>query len=387
VTVAGLAARLRREDSWALDVLLALAFFALATVDVATVDEREGPVAVHLVVFAAAAVAFAWRRRAPLASVAGVYAAAVLLSAVLTPIDVFVVSLLILIVPPYSVAAWADQRRAITGLVVALAGAAAVNAIAGHGVSDYAFTSLLISLSWFAGRAIRGRRLLAAALTERARRLEAEREDRARLAVADERTRIARELHAVVANSVSAMVVQAEGARHLLDDPDRAEPVIATIEQTGREALTEMRRVLGVLRREGEAAKLAPQPGIAQLGDLVEQGRAAGVEIELQVEGEPWPLAPGMDLTGYRILQGALGNVLEHAPHGRAGVIVRYHENDVELELFDDGPSEGRGVDQLGPVVRERVEIYGGELNWGPRPGGGYEVRARLPRSYDEVPA
>jgi signal transduction histidine kinase len=387
MTTTDLVARLRREESWALDVLIALGFYALAVVEITTVEAREGPVALNLLVLAMAAVAVGWRRRAPLASLGGVYAAAVLLSAVLTPVDGLVTGTVMLIVPSYSVAAWADRRRAIAGLVVAVAAAAAVNALHGNGVSDYTFTSLAISVSWFAGRAIRGRRLLAAALAEKARRLEAEREDRARLAVADERTRIARELHAVVANSVSAMVVQAEGAQHTLDDPDQAEPAIAAIERQGREALTEMRRILGVLRREGEEAELAPQPGIAQLGELVERGRADGLDIDLRVEGEPWPLAAGVDLTGYRILQGALANLREHAPDSRAGVVVRYREDDVELELYDDGPTEGRGVEEVGAVMRERVEMYGGKLRWGPRAGGGYEVRARLPRSYDQVPA
>jgi signal transduction histidine kinase len=382
MTAAGLIARLRREESRALDVLVALGFLALAAVETATVDVRQGPVALNLAVWAVAAVALAWRRRAPLACVAGAYAAVVLLSATLTPADRLIAALLILIVPPYSVAAWDDGRRAAAGLAIALAGACAVNAIHGNGLSDYAFTSLLIGLSWFAGRAIRARRLLAAALAEKARRLEAEREDRARLAVADERTRIARELHAVVANSVSAMVVQAEAAQRQLDDPGRAEPAIAAIERTGREALADMRRILGVLRHEGEAAALAPQPGIARLGELVEQGRAAGMDIELRVEGEPWPLAPGVDLTGYRLLQGALDDSLEHAPAGRAGVVVRYGDDGIELELFDDGPSTGRGLED---VVRERVEMHGGELRWGPRPGGGYHVRARLPKSHDEV--
>ena len=383
----GLAARLRREDSWALDVLVALGFLVLAEVDVLTAQDRRGSVLANMALLAVVAAAFAWRRRAPLASVVVAYTAAVVLSAWWTPIDVLAAALLILIVPSYSVAAWADRRRALVGLGVAVAGAAAVNALHANGGSDYVFTTATISLSWFAGRAIRGRRLLAVALTDKARRLEAEREDRARLAVADERTRIARELHAVVANSVSAMVVQAEGAQHLLDDPDRAEPSIAAIERTGREALAEMRRILGVLRREEESAELAPQPGIARLGELVEQGRAAGVDIDLRVDGEPWPLAPGADLAGYRILQGALANVLEHAPGGRAGVVVRYGEDEDELELYADGPSAGRGVETTGPVARERVAMYGGELRWGPRPGGGYEVRARLPRSYEGVPA
>jgi len=215
-------------------------------------------------------------------------------------------SLYLLLIPGYTVAAYESLPRALAGLALAQLGPWAVDAFAKHvNAGDFAFTSIVVGIAWVTGRAMHSRRLLHVELLEKAERLTAEREDRTRLAVADERTRIARELHAMVASHVSAMVIQAEAAKRMLDQsPAAADEAMLAIEETGREALSEMRRILGVLRRSGEdPAVLAPQPGVGQLHALVESARTNGGSIELHVHGEPGPLPFAVDLAVYRILE------------------------------------------------------------------------------------
>ncbi len=228
------------------------------------------------------------------------------------------------------------------------------------------------------GRVISSRSRLNEALREKAERLRRDRAGQAELAAAAERTRIAGELHDVVAHAMSAMVVQAGGARRLAGrDPDRAREAFAAVEATGREALTEIRRLLGVLRREDEEIGLAPQPGLRHLAALVRRTQAAGLRVELRVDGEARPLPPGVDLTAYRLLQEALGGALEHGAAGLAQVTVRYKPDEVGLEVLDDGAA-GAGPRPL-PGVRERVSLYGGQMQAGRRRRGGHAVRARLP--------
>jgi signal transduction histidine kinase len=251
---------------------------------------------------------------------------------------------------------------------------------------DYAGTFGFVAAAWVLGNSAGILRARGRELEGRATRLEREREERARLAVAEERARIARELHDVVAHAVSTMVIQTGGARQLVrSDPDDAEHSLLAAERTGREALQEMRRLVGLLRERGEQLALAPTPGMTELPQLLAQTQAAGLDVELTVEGEPRYLGPGIDLAAYRIVQEALTNTLKHAGRARARVIVRYGDRDLEIEVTDDG----RGVDDpslnghepghglLG--MRERVTLYGGALRTGPIEGGGYEVLARLP--------
>jgi signal transduction histidine kinase len=211
---------------------------------------------------------------------------------------------------------------------------------------------------------------------ERARRSEAA----AERAAEEERGRIARELHDVVAHSVSVMTVQAGAVRRLLaPEQTRERAALLTVEETGRQALTEMRRLLGVLRQEGESAALTPQPGLGTLDSLVQHVREAGLPVELTFEGERVALPPGVDLSAYRIVQEALTNALRHAGPARAWVSVRYSADEVEVEVANDGRSKGNG-DGHGLVgMRERVTLCGGDLTAGPRPGGGYTISARLP--------
>jgi signal transduction histidine kinase len=213
---------------------------------------------------------------------------------------------------------------------------------------------------------------------ERARRTEEE----ARRAVEDERNRITRELHDVLAHSVSVMTVQASAVRRLLTpDQQREREALMTVEETGRQALSEMRRLIGIMRTEEEVPALAPQPGLGTLPALVEQVRQSGLPVELTVEGEPVKLPAGVDLSAYRIVQEALTNALKHAGPAHAWVAVRYVGNDVEIEVANDGRSEGENDSAGRGLVgmRERVALCGGELHSGPRPGGGFKISARLP--------
>jgi signal transduction histidine kinase len=249
---------------------------------------------------------------------------------------------------------------------------------------DFAFVALLLGATWALGDSARNRRAYTAELEARAARLERERELEASRAAAEERARIARELHDVIAHHVSMMVVQAEAGPVVIErDPDTAVHAFDSIGTIGRQALAEMRRLLGVLRSDDDRAapSFAPQPGLDQLPVLMEQVRRAGLEVELEVEGEPRPLPPGMDLSAYRIVQEALTNAVRHAGPGRARVLVRYGDGEVRLEVRDDGVGarSGNGAGHGLVGMRERVNLFGGDLDAGPRPDGGFAVTARLP--------
>jgi signal transduction histidine kinase len=218
----------------------------------------------------------------------------------------------------------------------------------------------------------------------RRRRIERDHVLAAREAVAIERARIARELHDVVAHSMSVMVVQAGAARAVLGaDPAQAEAALGRIEETGRTGLADMRRLLGILKADGDDTGLEPQPGLRALDGLLERVRSAGLPVEAMVYGEPRTLPPGVDLTAYRLVQEALTNTLKHAGTASARVVIRYADRSIELEVADDGrgpppesaPSGGHGL--VG--MRERVALFGGTLETGGRPGGGFRVTARIP--------
>jgi signal transduction histidine kinase len=231
--------------------------------------------------------------------------------------------------------------------------------------------------------ALRRRGDRAAALEAEAEWLAREREEQARAAVAAERARIARDLHDVIAHSVSVMTVQGGAARLLLEqDARRAREPLVAVEETGHQAMAEMRRLLGLVHTEGDAPALGPQPGLADVEALVDQMRRAGLPVTLEVLGTPQPLAPGVGLAGYRIVQEALTNALKHAGPARAWVTVRHEPEALVLEIADDGrgiygAQSGGGHGLVG--MRERAGLYGGELTAGPRPEGGFAVRARLP--------
>jgi signal transduction histidine kinase len=334
-----------------------------------------------------------WRRRRPLAVslVTGMATAAYGLAPypdLATPVALGGV------VGMYSVAAWGSRRDALVagGVAAAVVVVALSLPRTDADLVDAAFVALGLAGAWVLGDRARVQRALAAELAERAARLERERTAEARRAVAEERTRIARELHDVVAHHVSMMVVQAEAGPVAVErDPARAAGAFEAIAATGRQALAEMRRLLGVLRGDGEPApSLAPQPGLAQVPSLVEQVGRAGLKVELVVEGAEAALPPGIDLSAYRIVQEALTNALRHGGAGRARVLVRYGERDLELRVWNEGsPNQGNGSPPLpghatapgrGLLgMRERVNLFGGELRAGPGPEGGFTVDARLP--------
>ena len=289
-----------------------------------------------------------------------------------------------LLVATYASGAYTSRRegRTAAGLIAAAVIVMALS-IGEDPAGDALFIGGILFAVWGGGYVVRGRNELATALAARTVELEHEREEKARLAVAEERARIARELHDVVAHNLSIMVVQAGAERRAIGDerPETTE-VLETIERTGRTAMAEMRRLLGMLRRSDDELALAPQPSLGHIEDLVAQIREAGMPVDLRIEGEPRPLAPGIDLSAYRIVQEALTNALKHAGPASARVTIRYGDNDLDIEIADDGqgaiekaPAGGHGL--VG--MRERVALFGGDLATGRRLGGGYAVRARLP--------
>jgi signal transduction histidine kinase len=247
---------------------------------------------------------------------------------------------------------------------------------------DYLWTSVTFVVAWIVGFAVGGKHREAGEAKARADRAEREREERARRAVTDERARIARELHDVVGHSVSVMTVQASAVRRLVDpDQETVREALLVVEETGRQALAEMRRMVGVLRHPEDAPALAPQPSLDEIQKLVAHTRDAGLPVELRIEGHPVQLPAGVDTTAYRFVQEGLTNAIKHAKADRAEVVVRYEDGHVELTVTDDGCGDGKGEGSGHGLVgmRERISVYGGELEAGPRPQGGFRLRARLP--------
>jgi signal transduction histidine kinase len=330
-----------------------------------------------------------FRRRHPTGAFVAAAAAGALQVALGRPAGSDVTILVLL----YTLAAYRPRRISVPGLAVCLTGA--IVAIArwapGRVVHSplsagevFLFFAVPTVLAWVLGDSTRYRRGYYQALEERAARLERERDAQAQIAAAAERARIAREMHDVIAHNVSVMVVQADGAAFALDaQPERAREALGAISQTGRQALTEMRRLLGVLRTADDPAELAPQPGISQVGDLLEQARASGLPVTFTVEGLPRELPAGADLAAYRVIQESLTNTRKHGgPSASASVTVRYCEDGLMLCIADDGRGAAAAAEAGGhglTGMRERVELYGGTVRSGPRPGGGYQVTATLP--------
>jgi signal transduction histidine kinase len=382
----------RRVRLWT-SQLEVLVLGCLALIDIWALpipDGVPGSRPVNTLIFLLICAVLLWRRRAP----------AAVLFAVMVLVGIQAVffdpsfhnpaeqppfeSFLALLLGFYSLAAYGEERRAIlagaaAGLVIlsvdVLRLAAGVNS--GNIIPAWVFYATI----WFVARTIRKRRLQAARLQDLAAQLEVEREEKARSAVAEERSRIARELHDVVAHNVSVMVVQAQAAQRLLEGEQReARQALDSIETTGRQALTEMRRLLGILRRTDAELSLAPQPSLRHLDALIGQVREAGLPVQLRIEGQAHPLPPGVDLSAYRIVQEALTNVLKHAGPAHARVTIHYRDDELDVEVSDDGAGTGNGEGSGKGLIgmRERVALYGGDLQSGKQEGG-YLVRARLP--------
>jgi signal transduction histidine kinase len=373
-----------RKRSVAFDVLVASAALAAGQLEVwgtgtALATHRQGPHWAQALCYGIPAALLVLRRVRPLPVLSGMVAVMVAEFAAAGSPEGFGVA-----VPPviavYTVANLEERGRALWGLAgVLVLGAAWI----GFDPMDTTWALRAAGLVWFspwiiawlAGALVRSRRLYVQGLVR-------EREEKAATAVAEERNRIARELHDVIGHSVSVMTVQASAVRRLMrEDQGRERAALETVESTGREALTEMRRMIGVLRGNDGAPDLTPPPTLAQLDRLVETVRAAGIDVRAETVGEPVALPPGLDLTAYRLVQEALTNTLKHASATRAEVCLRYGEGRLTVRVRDDGrgpaadAQPGTGLTGM----RERVAVYGGHLVVGPAQGGGYELRAELP--------
>ena len=330
-----------------------------------------------------------WRRRAPflvLVIMAGPAVGQLITGQQVTNFLAFLIAF-------YTVAVWSPPRRVIGAAalleigivlgVVALRGPSSSRTVGWHAVFVWALASGLVAVAGLLGYYVRtNRRARAAAVAERAERLEREREQQAQLAASAERARIAREMHDIVAHNIAVMIALAEGAAYTTKkDADQAVDLMGRVSTTGRTALTEMRRLLGVLR-QAAPDEHAPQPSLADLDGLLVSFRAAGLDVEMTVTGQSFPLPPSAQLAVYRMVQEALTNTLKHAPGAAARVLLRYAEGEVGLEVTDDGgvgaggaaPGTGHGI----AGMRERAAVFGGQVSAGPHPGGGWRVRAVL---------
>jgi signal transduction histidine kinase len=327
------------------------------------------------------------RRRFPGAVLAATVASGLAVAALGLPPEILVLPILVAV---YSVAAYGDRWVSLAGLAAAELGSAAAQLPqpVRQDVPPVVGNGLIIGAAWLLGHFVGVRRGYITRLEERTAELEQARAELARRAVAEERLRLARELHDVVAHSISMIAVQSGVGAHVADtQPKEAANALGAIEATSRATLTELRRLLGVLRQEGEPqGSLAPVPGLADLDALLAEVAKAGLGVRLRVEGTPSPLPAGVDLSAYRIVQEALTNVVKHAGPARAQVTIRYGDQDVTVEVTDDGQGVaapiGDGQARVGHGLigmRERVAVFGGDLEVGPGPGGGFRVAARLP--------
>jgi signal transduction histidine kinase len=369
-----------------LDRVVAAGLVVLGQIEVWAGGAIPGPRAVIAPLTLAMTGSIAFRRRAPFA--VGIFALAAFTAMLLVAHSVTAVSIGISwICAVYGLAVWTETREFLLGLA-ALATGSIVGQFQPNGsVSNAVQFTVVPGLAMLiARRAVRDRELRAEALAARAELLERERELHAREAVAEERALIARELHDLVAHHVSVMVVQAGAERHALgDERPVTREALGSIEQAGRQALAEARRLLGMLRRNGDDEGLAPQPGLEQIDVLVEQVERAGLPVACTIEGDRVPLPAGVNLCAYRVIQESLTNALKHAGPARAQVLLRYGPAALEIEVRDDGRGlsqangDGAGHGLIG--MRERVALYGGGVETGPGDPGGFTVRARIPLS------
>jgi len=366
----------------ALDEALAGALAVLAGAEILT-SQVSGPRAAAVPLALLMTLPLAVRRRYPLPVTVAVTASFLLNWAAGVDMYSYWASIVAGLVTAYTAAAHLRPRLA-TAALACLYAAIAVSAL--HGPSGLLWGGILVGGAALAGFALRDRRRHVSQLAGLAHQLELARDENARAAVAGERARIARELHDVVAHSVSVMVVQAGAAEEVLGaDPGKAREPLRSVQDTGRQALVELRRLLGVLRTDRSEAALAPQPGLDQVGALAAQVREAGLAVELRVDGARDGIPAGVDLAAYRIVQEALTNVLKHATASHAAVHVGYRPDAIELQVLDDGHGpigaghDGAGTGQGLIGMRERASLYGGVVEARPRAEGGFAVRARLP--------
>lgn len=379
--------------SWVRNPLLvdraaAAIFFALCVVDVLGNPAAAGPAWLNVLGAAGFAALLLVRRRAPLRAAFGFYALLFAFALWLSPPSELVVPFFGLLFFPYAVAVHGGRKSAVAVLGALPLVVLGINVLDDQAsiVGDALFPTAIGLAAYLVGRAVRSRLELAAELHEAALRAQEAEEAEAARAVLHERRRIAREMHDVVAHSISVMVVQAGGARRILAaDPERAVAAGAEIERVGRDALLEMRRLLGALNPREGGPEMAPQPGMGDVAGLLERARAAGLPVEMHEEGERRTLTPGMDLALYRVLQEALTNSLKHSGPASTDVRLCWMPDCVELEVLDEGPRGNGFVEAQGLIgMRERVRLYGGELVCARRPQGGFQVLARIPFTQEE---
>ncbi|MDQ2896156.1 MAG: sensor histidine kinase [Actinomycetota bacterium] len=386
-----LLARFRRFDQVQVDELLALALLVEIELQVwlsPYVHDRVPSAVGGLALSAAVAVRRRWPFGAVLVAVVAVMAQEALGGRVTQHT---VGALLALILVMYSAGALLGERRAWLALGLGLAGLSASVGMSAGTFSDLWFGGIFLEgLPWAVGRIGHERSVRERAYRERAERVDAGREQHELAAVWGERARIARELHDVIAHSVSVMVLQASGARMVMGaEPERAEVSLCSVERAGRDALAEMRRLLGVLGSGEDLQSLAPQPGLRDIEDLIVRTRSAGLSTYLRVDGEPMTVSAALDLCAYRIVQEALTNAIKHAGPAHAEVRLRWEHDALEVEISDNGcgsvdvngASGGHGI----AGMRERAVLYGGTLDAGPGPGRGFTVHAHLPLSRERV--
>jgi signal transduction histidine kinase len=378
-----------RVSTRAADAALVAAVIAAGVVETLFAADVEEPRWRSALAAVVAGLLLLERRRRPVALTAGLGAIAIANSALFADIDELLATFFPALIAAYGAGAYAEPRGARVALAVLLAWMAAIAAIDAASFDSIFFPSAIITLCWLVGRDVRTRTRLAAELHEGGARLAEQREAEARAAVAEERRRIAREMHDVVAHSISIMVIQAAGARHILPlDPGRAEEAAARIGRAGRDALAEMQLLVGALETLPDDG---PAPSLDALPLLLDRARHAGLEVTLRVHGTPRELPPGAELAAYRVVQEALTNAIKHAACAATEVAVDWREETLELRIADRGDGArdprlaggGHGLVGMG----ERVRFHGGELRAGPRPGGGFEVVARIPVAAREAVA
>lgn len=375
------------------DLLISLAVAVVVVAYTWTVAAEPSQKAAGTAVSAGIAGALWVRRRFPVLAGAGVAGLVTLYQSVVGSAGtILIVPLLIAF---YSIGAYAGRRGAPAGFALAY-GATVIGLfgdpnVKGNIAENALFVFIVAGTAWGSGLVVRTSRARSAMLEDLAAQLQKERDEKARLAVSAERGRIARELHDVVAHGISVIAVQAGAGRHALgNDSQRAHAALAAIEDTARQALVEMRRMLGLLREHADPALAAPLPGLADRDDLIERARADGLAVQIGVEGDPRDVPPGVDLAAYRVLQEALTNIRKHAPAARADIRIRFAATALEIEVCNGGPISKRtaGVSGSGHGLigmQERVAVYGGTLEAGPLIDGGFRVRARIPLDEDRV--
>jgi signal transduction histidine kinase len=377
-------AKARRLDRRRIDQAVAAVLVVAGEIELAVQWNGDRGLLLNAIALGIAYGTIAWRRTRPLLGVAVMLGCWIFMNVFFTEVEPLQIPLVGVLIISYAAGAYTSGWQALAAPFVIAAGMTGVVASFDEQVfTDFVFPTGFALVAWVAGRGLSTRARLTEELHEASVRAKEAHEEELARAAADERRRIAREMHDVVAHSVSVMVVQAGGARRILErDPRRAVEAASQIEDVGRAAMVEMRRLLGVLHHGEDEAERAPQPTLRELERLVESSRAAGLPVTLAVEGEPRPLPPGKDLAAYRVIQEALTNAIKHAGAAPTSVTVRWQPSWLELEIVDSGGKAMNGTNGSGHGLvgmEERMRLYDGSVRTGRKAGGGFEVVARLP--------